>query len=174
MRDATASVALARRYFWAVDFVGVTNYPDYPPPRRSERRSTRGRDRDAATGSLLPPRDLAGRLPDSVVRDHLIRVAERTDASFEEVARETGTSGYTPETVAIAVVLAARIIECGLETAAYELNAVGGDTDTVASIAGQIAGAALGSGNLPIRVLGSVPDSAGVLRIAEEFAATAA
>ncbi len=130
--------------------------------------------RAAARGRLLGPAEIAADLPDSVVRDYLLRVAARVDARFEDVASEIGTSGYTPETVAVAVALASRMIERGIESAIFELNEFGGDTDTIGSIAGQIAGAALGSGNLPIHLLADVPLANKLVEIAEQFAATAA
>ena len=130
--------------------------------------------RAAAAGRVLPQAELAAYLPDSVVRDYLLRAAERTDRPFEIIAREIGTSGFAPETVAVASMVVPRMIEQGIETAIYELNKLGGDTDTIASIAGQIAGAVLGATNLPMHLLRDVPLSDHVIRVAEKFAASAA
>jgi ADP-ribosylglycohydrolase len=48
----------------------------------------------------------------------------------------------------------------------------GGDTDTVASIAGQIAGAWLGRKQIPAQLVQSLPDARTILPIVEQFAAT--
>lgn len=128
----------------------------------------------AARGCVLSASEIAADLPDSVVRDYLLQAAKLTGETFATAAREIGTSGFTPETVAVAVLLVSQIVERGIESAIYELNSVGGDTDTIGSIAGQIAGAALGASSLPLHLLARVPFADEVTQVAEQFAAIAA
>jgi hypothetical protein len=47
---------------------------------------------------------------------------------------------------------------------------VGGDTDTIAAIAGQIAGARLGSQALPMQLFAQLPEHGEVQRIVDRFA----
>ncbi|HEX5874693.1 MAG TPA: ADP-ribosylglycohydrolase family protein [Pyrinomonadaceae bacterium] len=48
----------------------------------------------------------------------------------------------------------------------------GGDTDTVASITGQIAGAWIGAEQIPRALTNSLPDAQSIERTADEFART--
>jgi ADP-ribosylglycohydrolase len=48
----------------------------------------------------------------------------------------------------------------------------GGDTDTIASMAGQVAGAWLGASQIPRKVIESLPNKPDIGRIAAEFAKT--
>ena len=50
-----------------------------------------------------------------------------------------------------------------------ELAHAGGDTDTIASIAGQIAGARLGKERLPSQLLDTLPERALISEAAEKF-----
>jgi ADP-ribosyl-[dinitrogen reductase] hydrolase len=113
--------------------------------------------RNAAAGRVLSPEILANDLPDSRVRDYLRRAGDLAPRPLSQIAREIGTSGFAPETVAMALTLVPRIVEAGFEAAIDELNELGGDTDTIASIAGQVAGAFLGSDRLPAHLLSGVP-----------------
>jgi ADP-ribosyl-[dinitrogen reductase] hydrolase len=114
--------------------------------------------RAAATGGEWSPTSISESLPDSLVKDHLLR------------ADSVGSSGFAPETVARALVVAARIVSDGFEPSLYAMNEIGGDTDTIGSIAGQIAGAALGADALPLHLLDRVSHREDVRRIADEFA----
>lgn len=97
----------------------------------------------AAHGS--GPRDLAGeiaeQLPDTRVRDALVVLAElEPGSSPADAASAIGCSGFVAESVPLAIYTAAwaRGDAASAIRAAVEC---GGDTDTIASIAGQIAGA---------------------------------
>tara|TARA_R110000868_G_scaffold35430_1_gene127026 strand:+ start:607 stop:1428 length:822 start_codon:yes stop_codon:yes gene_type:complete len=88
-------------------------------------------------GSLT---SLAATLPDTRVRDVLLQLAALPHgATSEQAALLSGTSGYAPESVPLALYLAftATSVEEGI-IAAVEC---GGDTDTIASMVGQILGA---------------------------------
>jgi ADP-ribosyl-[dinitrogen reductase] hydrolase len=89
-----------------------------------------------------------------------------------EIAQTLGSSGFVAETVPLALEVARRIRDAGFETALYALNDAGGDTDTIGSIAGQIAGAA--GVALPTELLLSIPGSDDLQTIASLFAARVA
>lgn len=92
------------------------------------------------TGSNDAVAAVASDLPDTKVRDVLIALTQLPDdATVKQAAAVTGTSGYAPESVPLAVFIAttANSLESGI------LSAVGcgGDTDTIASMVGHILGA---------------------------------
>jgi len=130
--------------------------------------------RAAASGQLVRPENLAHQLPDTRVRDYLLTLAGHPSWTLEDIAREIGSSGYTPETIAFSVAAANRIVHTGIEATMHELNAFAGDADTIGSIAGQIAGAFLTSTNLRASVLARVRGGAQITEIAERFAVAAA
>ena len=104
-------------------------------------------------------RTVAAELPDCRVRDQLQLAAELGRApSLEAVARHSGSSGWVVETVPLALVAGWQMAEASFPTALDELVRIGGDTDTIASIAGQVAGAKLGARRLPPDLLSVVPE----------------
>lgn len=87
-------------------------------------------------------RHVANELPDTNTRDKLLAVAELpADTSIAAAALCTGTSGYVAESVPLALFAATKARELGLVRTLEEVIRAGGDTDTIASMAGQIAGA---------------------------------
>jgi ADP-ribosyl-[dinitrogen reductase] hydrolase len=118
------------------------------------------------------PEDLvslvSSELPDTRVRDRLLEI-HAADETPEVVARRHGASGYVVEAVPLALLVAARERTSGLEGVLERAVALGGDTDTIASIAGQIVGA---SGvELPRDLLQRIPGIADVETAVTEFAA---
>jgi ADP-ribosyl-[dinitrogen reductase] hydrolase len=114
--------------------------------------------------------DLAEALPDSRVRDRLVLfggVAPETPLA--EVVQRFGSSGYVVETVPLALFLARRMTTETFAAGLSELVAAGGDTDTIGSIAGQVAGAHLGFSGLP-RDLVALEPVQEILGLAETFA----
>lgn len=109
-------------------------------------------------------------LPDSRVKDRLHRL-QATDASktLMEVAVECGTSGYVVESVPLALYAAQRVKHLGYENLLEELVQCGGDTDTIASIAGQVAGTYLGWGGLPRWVVERLPEREMIEGVANRF-----
>jgi hypothetical protein len=89
-----------------------------------------------------------------------------------EVADCWGSSGYVVESVPLALFAAQAIARQPFETVMTEAVAAGGDADTVASIAGQVAGARVGRGALPAKLLARIEDIGELQRVAEAFAAT--
>ncbi len=90
-----------------------------------------------ADGALVA---IANKLPDTKVRDALMALAELPEsASAKEAAAMAGTSGYAPESVPLALFIATTATD--LPTGILSAVACGGDTDTIASMVGQILGA---------------------------------
>lgn len=113
-------------------------------------------------------------LPDSRVKDRIIQLGSLPGESIGAVATKFGASGYVVDSVPLAL-FAARLIE---RYPFYELLRMvieaGGDTDTNASMTGQIAGAWIGAANIPKTMIELLPESAYIQRVAREFAYTIA
>ncbi len=94
---------------------------------------------------------VAGRLHDSQTRDNLLQMAplEGREAWFE-CARALGMSSFAATSVPLALFAALRMLDEGLEPVLRDIVEAGGDTDTVASMASQVAGAALGLDFVPL------------------------
>jgi ADP-ribosyl-[dinitrogen reductase] hydrolase len=100
---------------------------------------------------LLPA--IVPSLPDTRVRDRLIEImALNGTATIQDVAR-LGTSGYVVNSVPFALFAASRAQQMGLQAMYEQVIAAGGDTDTNASLAGQVAGARLGLKGIPLDLL---------------------
>ncbi|MEO1173720.1 MAG: ADP-ribosylglycohydrolase family protein, partial [Myxococcota bacterium] len=102
--------------------------------------------------------------PDSVTRDRLNQLSGSADRTIEEVASVFGASGYVAESVPLALFAVTcvdpeatrrppspsrRTFAGALES----LIRVGGDTDTNASIFGQVCGAIFGLDGLPTQTV---------------------
>ncbi|MCB9854948.1 MAG: ADP-ribosylglycohydrolase family protein [Phycisphaerales bacterium] len=92
----------------------------------------------------LLPKAVAKRLPDSVTRDRLREISTGDLPSIHDLAVRHGTTGYAADTVPLAIIGASHVNTLGLKSMLCDLISCGGDTDTIASIAGQIAGTRLG------------------------------
>lgn len=124
-------------------------------------------------GAVNLPRLVAEQLPDTQVRDRLLALAElNEETSLREIGHRYGASGYVVESVPLALCGAQRVRRLGFETMLTELIACGGDTDTIAAIAGQIAGAWLGYSRLPQALLARLPERALIASIANDFASS--
>ncbi len=109
-------------------------------------------------------------LPDTSVRDRLMECA-RLDWPLAEVARRFGNSGYVVESVPLAIYGAQQVASLGFATLLRELAATGGDTDTIAAMAGQIAGTLLGQHGLPNEFLTRLPEQEAIFLTARALAA---
>jgi ADP-ribosylglycohydrolase len=108
-------------------------------------------------------------LPDSAVRDRVeLLVPLRIPPS--EVACRFGASGYVVDTVPLALCCAQFIAEEPLPAVLARAISAGGDTDTIASITGQIAGTVVGAAGVPNDLFSGVQDSQDIFRIAQQFA----
>jgi ADP-ribosyl-[dinitrogen reductase] hydrolase len=101
-------------------------------------------------------------LPDCITRDRIREIAGL--ARF-------GSSGYVVETVPLALVASWHMTATRFEACLDEIVATGGDADTIASIAGQLAGARIGAALLPPRLLAILPERALVEETATALAA---
>lgn len=111
--------------------------------------------------------DVGACLPDCVVRD---RVRALAGVSSIGEAALLGTSGYVADTVGLALFGSSLLESIGFAGMLEQLIGCGGDTDTIASIAGQVAGARLGLSGLPSDLVERVPDLELVLSVASRFA----
>lgn len=87
--------------------------------------------------------DIVETLPDSILRDQLRSIGRRDLSESLAVLAPTGVSGFSADTVAIATAISIYFsddLRGGVDAAVR----AGGDTDTVASIVGQIIGARVG------------------------------
>src|SRR5690606_22937317 len=89
---------------------------------------------------------LIDKLPDSRVRDRLTEVLA-TSPSIAEYAMRFTSSGYVVDSVPLAIL--AVIQATNFTASVQEIVQLGGDTDTIASMFGQIFGAANGMEALP-------------------------
>jgi len=112
-------------------------------------------------------------LPDSRVRDRILALgALRGDASVAGVGSEFGSSGYVVYSVPLALYAARSIHRLPLDDAIRNAIQAGGDTDTIASISGQISGAWLGLSRVPRELIEKLPHSTYIQRVTDEFART--
>jgi ADP-ribosyl-[dinitrogen reductase] hydrolase len=112
-------------------------------------------------------------LPDSSVRDRLIALDEvRRGISIGDIAAQFGCSGYVVESVPLALLGAQRVNELGFKELMESIARAGGDTDTIASMAGQVCGTVLGQQNLPIEMVRRLPSRERIISLAETFAKT--
>jgi ADP-ribosyl-[dinitrogen reductase] hydrolase len=116
---------------------------------------------------------VASSLPDSQVRDRLLRYRGFPAHTLpQDVADCWGSSGFVVESVPLALFAAQAIASQPFESVIAQAVAAGGDADTVASIAGQIAGARGGIDALPADLLARIREVDETRRVAEAFAAT--
>ncbi len=110
-------------------------------------------------------------LPDSRVRDRLSELSKLNgNTPIAEVARLFGCSGYVVESVPLGLHGAQQITKLGFARMLEELIAAGGDADTNASIAGQVAGAFIGRAQLPQTLASRLPELEFVESVAMKFA----
>ncbi len=121
-------------------------------------------------GDNLPVR-VAESLPDTMVKERLLAIGGLDPTtSVWEVGRQFGCSGYVAESVPLALYAAGRIGRVGFGELLREAIAAGGDTDTIASMTGQIAGAWLGLRAIPPELMHQLPSGEEVLGLARSFA----
>jgi ADP-ribosylglycohydrolase len=88
-------------------------------------------------------------LPDMLVKDRLIELMNLKDRSIEEVGKKFKPNGYVVDSVPLVVFAAQKITTCDVKTIFQELIKVGGDTDTICSMTGQIVGSLKGYNTIP-------------------------
>ncbi len=124
---------------------------------------------DPAVASLLAR--VASLLPDTRVRDRLETLAAiDPETDVLDVASEYGASGYVVESVPLALFAAQRCASSDFGSILEQVITPGGDTDTNASLAGQVAGAWFGLSNLPDYLVKRLPDYEQTIEGARSFA----
>ena len=108
-------------------------------------------------------------LPDSAVRDRMQALLP-VQLPMSEVARSYGSSGHVVDSVPLALYCAQSIGPEPLSVLLAQTINVGGDTDTIASIAGQIAGTVVGATGVPRDHIARIEGSEELTAIASEFA----
>ena len=112
-------------------------------------------------------------LPDTLVRDRMIEInALSTGAEIKTVAA-LGKNGYVVNSVPLAIYAATQGPLIGVYQMYQQLIAAGGDTDTNASMAGQIAGALIGIDNFPGELINRLEEVPGYSWIQGIIASTA-
>lgn len=108
-------------------------------------------------------RHVADRLPDCAVRDRLHEL-EPLDPLLppREVAARFGASGHVAESVPLALFSAQGAHERPFAEVVRAAIEAGGDADSIGSMVGQIAGAAVGIQSIPARLRDRIPDIARV------------
>jgi ADP-ribosyl-[dinitrogen reductase] hydrolase len=115
---------------------------------------------------------IAEELPHTAVREQFLHLPELQGQGIAAIAQRFGCSGYVVESVPLAVYAAAEFAERSFNDVLTRLIEAGGDTDTIASIAGQIIGTRIGLSALPQEFIARLPDRDFVLSTAERFAVT--
>jgi ADP-ribosylglycohydrolase len=117
------------------------------------------------------PGAVAGRLPDSQVRDRLDRYATfADDVTPARIADSFGSGGFVVDSVPLAVFAARDLHRRPFSEILRGLVEAGGDTDTIASMAGQIVGAAVGASGLPGDLIMRLRERDEIVAIATELA----
>ena len=122
---------------------------------------------DLPRGELL--RHVAERLFDSNVRDNIRLLLEHDAVEYAQAASWLRPSGYAAHSVPLALVAAGYGATVELEARIQEVIAHGGDTDTIASMAGQLIGLAAGSQAVPPELFEKVRDYKRVGREIDAF-----
>jgi ADP-ribosyl-[dinitrogen reductase] hydrolase len=114
---------------------------------------------------------IASCLPETSVRKRLVSYAALPSAvTLAEAAQRYRASGFVVESVPFALFAAGRVQELGFAGMLEQIIAVGGDTDTNASLAGQVAGTAIGLHGLPADLVERLPQAELVVGTARAFA----
>lgn len=93
------------------------------------------------------------KIPDTRVRDRFIELIPLQKLSIAEIGKLYKSSGYVVDSVPLAVFSAQKINESNYTTIITELIKLGGDTDTICSMFGQIAGSLYGTKIIPDDVM---------------------
>ena len=115
---------------------------------------------------------MAEYLPDTQVRDRLQSMSLLDPHQpLSVIAEQYGASGYVVESVPLAIFAAQSSSEKDFEGVLREVIALGGDTDTNASMTGQLVGAWLGGQQLPAHLRAKIPQHEVITSLAQQLAA---
>jgi ADP-ribosylglycohydrolase len=87
-----------------------------------------------------------------------------------QVGQRFGCSGYVAESVPLALFAAQRIGRNEFEQVVQDAIEAGGDTDTIGSTTGQVAGAWAGLGRIPEELVQKLSDRGAIIQTARAFA----
>lgn len=110
------------------------------------------------------------RLPDSRVRDRIMQLSDLSGDSIGAVAGRFGASAYVVDSVPLALFAARMIDHYQFDELLRMVIEAGGDTDTNASMTGQLAGAWIGAANIPKTMIELLPEKTYIQRVARDFA----
>jgi ADP-ribosylglycohydrolase len=110
-------------------------------------------------------------LPDTSVRDRIFEIAKISDdLSIAAIGKRFGSSGYVVESVPLAILGASQVARLGFMRVLEELVMIGGDTDTIASMAGQIMGCVVSRAGIPEEQAFQLPCYDHIVEVASRFA----
>jgi len=112
---------------------------------------------------------LVDSIPDSRVRDRLISVCD-SSLSIAEYSSRFASSGYVVDSVPLAILAA--VESSDVLSTIQQIVQCGGDTDTIASMFGNIFGAAFGPEALPIEIVNQIDAVSLVRETAAKFSRT--
>lgn len=92
-------------------------------------------------------------LPDTRLKDRLIEFENLSELSILEIGKQFKSTGYVVDSVPISIFAAQKINHTSISTIFTELIKIGGDTDTLCSMTGQIIGSLKGTNDLPLEWL---------------------
>jgi ADP-ribosylglycohydrolase len=94
------------------------------------------------------------------VRDRILELSALPDElTVADVASRFGSSGYVVESVPLAIYAARSIVRFPFDSVLRSAIEAGGDTDTIASMTGQIAGAWIGALQISRDLIQLLPDA---------------
>jgi ADP-ribosyl-[dinitrogen reductase] hydrolase len=114
-------------------------------------------------------------LPDTLVKDNMLKLQGTPFLSISQAADLIGCSGHVVESVPLAIFSAQQIRKSNFKSIISEIIRCGGDTDTNASIAGQIMGSYIGYSEMSDDVMDSfnkINERDYILQIAEKLSMT--
>jgi ADP-ribosylglycohydrolase len=115
--------------------------------------------------------EVAAALPDSLVRDRLLKYSSfGEDVQPADIGETWGSSGFVADSIPLALFAARAIGRRNFTEVVGSAIRAGGDTDTIGSVAGQVAGTAVGLSGLSEDLLARLRDLPAIAATAEEFA----
>jgi len=108
-------------------------------------------------------------ISDTRVKDNLMILQNNPRYSIQEAAARIGCSGHAAESVPLALFAAGKVRRETYTAVLSDIIRCGGDTDTTASIAGQVMGTYLGYGGLPVELVGRLGEVNEIVRVSEQL-----
>jgi len=106
---------------------------------------------------------IATALPDTLVKDRILEINKNYKNQSISTVAKIGNDGYVVNSVPLAIFSASKIKKNNIENIFKEIIDSGGDTDTNASMAGQIMGTYIGYSTVPHRLIQKIQKLKGFL-----------